>query len=329
MTAIDGLERLETTGLWRPEVGAQRREVYVAIGNAELVVQDKAGMALSHWSLPALVRLNPGVVPARFAPARTLGEELEIDEGEMVDTLDRVVAAVAKGRARPGRLRRGLVALVAVAALATAAVWLPDALRDQAARMLPQAKRDEIGTRMLAELTLLTGAPCRSATGREALEQLRARILPTTPLRIEVLRGLPPPALALPGGLVVLSEGPLVMQDDPDVVAGHLLAAATSGRARPPLGAFLGGLGLRDLMGLLTAGDVSDAAVTAHVERLLLAPPEPLSTDALRQGFAAARLAWQPYAGAVGLPQADVAPVQMPPALDDPSWQRLRGICDP
>ncbi|PWJ19283.1 hypothetical protein [Jannaschia seohaensis] len=327
MTAIEGLERLETTALWRPEAGAQRREVYVSIGEAELVIQDSAGTALTHWSLPALVRVNAGA-PAVYAPAPGTDEELEVEEPEMIAALDRVVAAVEKGRAKPGRLRRIATGLVLGAAVGFAIMWLPGALRDQAAGLLPPSKRSELGERMLAEFTLLTGPPCETVTGREALDRLHARLLPTTPGRIEVLRDLPHPALALPGGLLLLSDVPLLTQDDPDVAAGHLLAAAITAQERPPLEALLRDLGATSLIRLLTAGVVTDAEITEHVETLLLDAPPLAAPERLRPGFAAARLAWAPWATATGRAPGEAPASQMPSALDDDSWQRLREVCD-
>ncbi|TFL16977.1 hypothetical protein [Jannaschia formosa] len=327
MTAIDGLERLETTALWRPEAGAQRRDVYVSIGEAELVIQDNAGTALTHWSLPALVRVNTGT-PARYAPDQGTGEELEVEEPEMVAALDRVVAAVAKGRAKPGSLRRIATGLILGLATGFAIMWLPGALRDQAAGLLPLVKRQEIGERMLAELTLLTGPPCGTVTGREALDRLKARLLPTTPGRIEVLRDLPHPALALPGGLLLLSDGPLVTRDDPDVAAGHVLAAAVTAQGGRPLEALLRDMSTVALIRLLTAGVVTDEEITGHVENLLLDAPPLAEDETLRSGFAAARLAWAPWAEATGRPAGEAPASQMPAALDDESWQRLREICD-
>ncbi|WP_371153527.1 hypothetical protein [Jannaschia sp. 2305UL9-9] len=328
MTAIDGIERLETTGLWRPEAGAQRQEVYVSIGEAELVVQDRSGSALSHWSLPALIRLNPGRDPARYAPARRADEELEITEPEMVAALDRVVDAVARGRQRPGRLRRILTGLTVGGGLGLLLMWLPDALRDQAAGILPQSQQQDIGNRMLSELTLLTGPPCRTVTGDEALETLRSRVLPTTPARLAVLRDLPQPALALPGGVLVLSDTPLVTQDDPDVVAGHLLAAAVTAADAPPLVSFLRSLTTVDLIRLMVAGDVTDEEITSYVEGILLDAPALLPAENLRTAFAASGIAWTPYAEATGQPVGTVTPSDMVPALNDTLWLTLREICN-
>lgn len=327
MTVLAGLDRLESPALWRPEAGAQRRNVYVAIGEAELVVQDEGGTALSHWSLPALERRNPGAMPARYAPDPDAAEELEIDEPEMVAALDRVVAAVARGRRRPGALRRAGIWALAAGVLGIAALWLPDALRDHARNVMPPAQRVEIGQRMLTELAAGAGPACATRTGTEALATLRARILPTQATTIVVLRDLPADALALPGGLIALSDRPLAAQDDPNVAAGHVLAAALGARARPPVADMLDGLGLVALVRLLASGRIDDAALSARAAALMRAPPPLPSPDRLRAGFDAARLAWTPWAAAAGLPDSPTAPSDMPPALEDTAWQALREIC--
>ena len=80
MTALQEYQRLESTGLWRATPEDQRREVVVSFGDATLVIADpRGGHALTHWSLPAVVRLNPARRPALYAPAADAGEELEID----------------------------------------------------------------------------------------------------------------------------------------------------------------------------------------------------------------------------------------------------------
>ncbi|MGL4279888.1 MAG: hypothetical protein ACRCS0_05955, partial [Albidovulum sp.] len=66
MTALREYQRLESTGLWRDAPGAQKREVFVAFGDATLVISEaKSHRPLTHWSLPAIQRLNPGQMPAR------------------------------------------------------------------------------------------------------------------------------------------------------------------------------------------------------------------------------------------------------------------------
>lgn len=327
MTALDGLDRLEAPGLWRPSRDDQRRDVYVTVGNAELVIEDRTGTALSHWSLPALERLNPGETPARFGPAPGSEEILEIEEPEMIGALDRVITAVEKGRRRPGALRRVTVGLLLGFVVGLCVLWLPDALRKQAATLIPPAQRAEIGAAMLRDLTGLTGPACSNPTGTEALAQLRERVFPTQPLTLVVLRDLPQDTIALPGGTIALTDRLLLGQDDPDVAAGHALAAALSAQANPPLEAFLEAMGFVNLTRMLITGTVPPPAIADHVERLILEPQPMPDAEVLRPGFDAARLAWQPYATHTGQPTGAAAPSRMPPAMNDTPWQALREIC--
>ena len=327
MTALAGIERLETTAFWRAGAEAPRQEVYVTLGEAELVVQDFAGTALSHWSLPALVRRNPRRMPALYAPHEEAGEDLEIAEPEMIAALDRVVSAVETGRRRPGALRRLLLATAIVVALVTMLAWLPGALRRHAVDIIPPAQARDIGDRMLDALARRAGTVCNSIPGDEALASLRQRLAPTRPLRLAVLSELEPPALALPGDLIVLSNRTLDSHDDPDVAAGHLLASIVTARTAPPLRAFLRDLGLVDLARLLASGRVPDHAVASRVEALLADPPELPVDERLRAAFDAAHLAWAPWADAAGRPTAGAAPSDMPPSLDDTAWLALRDIC--
>ena len=327
MTALDGIERLETTALWRPEAGAQRQEVYVTLGDAELVVQDFHGTALAHWSLPALVRRNPKAMPALYAPHEEAGEDLEIAEPEMIAALDRVVSAVEMGRRRPGALRRILVTLLVAGVLVATLVWLPGGLRRHAGTIIPPAQAQDIGDRMLDALARRAGPACGSIPGNEALAALHQRLVPTRPLRLAVLRDFEPPALALPGGLIVLSNRILESRDDPDVAAGHLLASILTTDSQSPLDAFLADLGLVDLIRLLASGRVPERAIEAYVASRAAGPPALPPDPRLRAGFDAARLAWTPWASATGRPTDGAAPSDMPAALDDTVWLALRDIC--
>jgi len=101
MTALHQYERLESSGLWRGDINSQRRDVTVSFGKATLVISDAAGRALTHWSLPAVVRQNAGVRPAVFTPDTGPDETLEIDDDLMIDAIEQVrktLGADAKGR---------------------------------------------------------------------------------------------------------------------------------------------------------------------------------------------------------------------------------------
>ena len=96
MTVLAEYQRLEAEGVWRASRDAQRRDVTVSIGKATLTITAPNGTALTHWSLPAVVRLNPGETPAVFGPGRDPTETLEIAETEMVEAIDRVLSAIRR-----------------------------------------------------------------------------------------------------------------------------------------------------------------------------------------------------------------------------------------
>ncbi|CUH26738.1 hypothetical protein JSE7799_00748 [Jannaschia seosinensis] len=327
MTVLRGIERLEAPAIWHPGDGPAR-DVYAVIGEAELVLQDREGTALAHWSLPALSRRNPGEMPARFSPVEGSDEVLEVEDTLLADALERVVAAVERGRQKPGALRRVAVGIAGGFAVGLLLLWLPGAMRGHAGNVMPPAQRVETGERLLEEIARVTGPVCASPLGDEALGRLRDRLFPTTPVRLMVVRGLPEPALALPGGLIAVSGATLIAQDDPLVVAGHVLAAALMAESDPPLARFLSGIGARDLATLLFTGTLTDRAVAAHVETLLSAPPPPLDAARLQSGFAGRGLAWAPYAAVRSLPIGEAPPSDMPAALDDTAWLALREICE-
>lgn len=90
MTALTKYDRLEATGLWRPDPEGQRREVIVSIGNATLIVTDMNDQAITHWSLAAVERANAGSTPAIYHPDGDAGETLELrqHESEMIDAIE-------------------------------------------------------------------------------------------------------------------------------------------------------------------------------------------------------------------------------------------------
>ncbi|NOX74880.1 MAG: hypothetical protein GXP03_15105, partial [Alphaproteobacteria bacterium] len=93
MTALKQYEKLEAPGLWRETADAQRREIYISFGDTTLVIRNHKDEVLSHWSLPAIIRLNPGVMPALFSPDISAAETLEIDDDTMIDAIEKIRAA--------------------------------------------------------------------------------------------------------------------------------------------------------------------------------------------------------------------------------------------
>jgi hypothetical protein len=335
MTALKKYSRLEASALWRARPKDQRREVVVSIGDATLTISDLQDRAITHWSLAAIERANPGNRPAIFHPDGDPGETLEIDpsEEQMIDAIEKLRRAVARSRPRPGRVRwLGMAASVATV-VAVGAFWVPGALINHALTVVPQVKRAEIGTALLERIERMSGAACSESGGVQSLRKLRARI-GTGP--INLMPGAVGTSLHLPGGRILLDRALVEDFEEPEVAAGYALAEMTLARASDPLGVLLASSGTWASFQLLTTGGLDDAILDRYAEKLLTAP-RPLPDNAqLIASFRAADVSSAPYAFArdvtgesvLDLIEGDPMAGQTPkPLLSDADWIRLQAIC--
>ncbi|MEM6391033.1 MAG: hypothetical protein AAF825_14425 [Pseudomonadota bacterium] len=337
MTALADYQRLECSALWRPSAGVQRREVMVSLGEATLVISGFNETALSHWSLPAIQRLNPGERPALFAlDDADADEHLEISEPDMIAAIDRVRGAISRARPHPGRLRLGLRASGALCLLAAAAFWLPGALARQTAALLPEQSTREIGAAILAEMEALSGPACSSPSGAQALERLAERIFGAEPPTIVVLPEMVSGTSHLPGGVLVLDRAIVETPERPDAVAGYLVAEAARAERQDPLADILEESGIGALFGLLTMGQMPEEAVRSAAAERLTTTPEAVPDAALIAQFTEAQISSAPYGFAVdisgestlGLIEADPVRGQSPaPVLSERDWRALQTIC--
>ena len=332
MTALERYERLESDGLWRAAPGAQRRDVTVSFGDATLVLTDRAGRPLAHWSMPALVRLDAGALPALYAPDPEGSETLEIDDSLMVDAIEEVRAALARAVPRQGRLRVRLGLALAAFLAVVAVVWLPGALERQALAMVPAAKRVEIGEAILARIEAQTGPLCRDRQGQSAARALAARVTGgEAALRVAVLPRFAAGAEMLPGRIALLDARLLREADDPAVPAGFLLMAREQAVAGDPLAPVIARAGLRGTLRLLVTGDLPPEALSAAAEAVL-ANTLPRAPEGLSDRFAAAGLPFAPFARAAAargltLPEAEAEAVEIGLILGDDAWVSLQNIC--
>ena len=333
MTVLDDYIRLEAQGLWRPSPEAQRRDVVISLGEATLTLTDAADRPLTHWSLPAVERLNPGETPALYAPGRDAGETLEVTDREMVAAIERVRRAIRRPAGR--RLRRGVVLSVLAAVGLIAVIWLPGALSRYAASILPPEARTVMGDALMDHVVRLTGAPCTGADGTAALEALATRLFPDAPPVLKVMPGGVRSTLTLPGGQVLIARELVEDHETPDVVAGYLLAEAARRGGRDPALRLLDGAGPLAAVTLLTTGRVEDRALAAHAERLVGTRPATVPADRLRPGFAAAGVPVTPYAEALALSGRPDPALLAPgdettarPVLPDDDWVALQEICE-
>ncbi|AZL58624.1 hypothetical protein EI545_07110 [Tabrizicola piscis] len=338
MTALKKYQRLECPGLWRETPQDQRREVQVRFGDATLILVDpKSGAALSHWSLPAIERLNPGEGPPLFAPGPDSSESLELDDSDMVEALDTVRAAVKAATARPGRLRGFLLAGTAAVVVAGAAFWLPGALVAHTASVVPLALRAEIGQYALDDLARVTGAPCDNQLGLQALAGLSERVFGPvdTPILYVLPEGVEMP-LHLPGDVIVLPRRLIERANGPEAAAGAALVERLRSRAEDPMIPILNHAGLRATFQLLTTTDLPVEALRGYGEARLRAAPANVPDATLVSAFETAQVPATPYALAIDpqdaqmtrLAAADPYKGLAPsPLVPDEDWVALQGIC--
>lgn len=334
MTALEKYDRIEASALWRAGADAQRREVIVSIGDASLTIADLQDRPLAHWSLPAVERANPGERPAVYHPDGDPGETLEIagEEAQMIEAIEKLRSAIKRGRPKPGRLRLVTLITSVLSVAALAVFWLPGAILTHTVSVVPDVKRQEIGLALLGKLEHLTGKPCADMLATPALGRLTERLDART---LVVVRGGVRDTLGLPGGTILLNRAVIEDHEEPDVVAGYVIAQQFKMSAVDPLRQMLDQLGLMASFRLLTTGELTDDMLRGWAEDMLLLPHTPVATSALLEAFSAQGVKSSPYAYALDasgestleLIEADPFVTSPRPVLSDGDWVALQGIC--
>ncbi|WP_225026676.1 hypothetical protein [Xinfangfangia pollutisoli] len=337
MTALKKYQKLECTGLWRDSPEGQRREVVVRLGDATLMLSEpRSGVVVSHWSLPAVTRVNPGQRPAIFAPDGDGAETLELEEDEMIAALKTVQVALRQARPHPGRLRGVLIGGATAVILGVAVLVLPGVLVSHTAKVMPAAKRAEIGQRALDDVTRLTGTPCDGALGLPALAALSERVFgpEDTPILYILPEGLTRPA-HLPGGVILLPRS-LIELEAPDALAGAALAEGVAAGLHDPVVPILDHAGLRASFDLLTSGTLPADALDGYGEAFLRAAGDRVPDAQLIEAFEAAQVPLTPYArwldpsgdNTKGLIAGDpFKGLIQSPLLPDDDWIALQSVC--
>ena len=334
MTVLAKYQRLEAEGIWRPEPQAQRRDVVVSIGDATITISDFNGTALTHWSLPAMQRLNPGETPALYGPGDDAPETLEIADEEMTAAFEKVLKAIRRGHARPGRLRGLTTAAIVVAVALAGVLWVPGAIIRHTASLVPPSVRAGIGTTLLDEVQTVTGAACANPSGQRALSHLEDRLFSGEATRLVVL----PSALAstahLPGGTILISSTLVEDHETPEVLAAYLVAEDLRRDRSDPLVRLLDAAGLRAALGLLSKGRLADDTLRHMAEWLVAQPPVRVADAQLILRLRTAGVPGTAYAYARDISGEttralieDTATAD-PPVLGDGDWIALQRICE-
>lgn len=342
MTALHQYSRLEAAGLWRSAPGAQKREVIVGLRKATIVLLDpKSEMPLTQWSLPAIVRIGAQDDLVIFASHEDGDETLELDDATMIAALDKVRSALDRRRKKPGRLRAVLLTFGGLGTLGGVALWVPFGLYDFTAQRVPYAVRRDIAAAAMRDITSISGSACTGASGLIAAADLAQRVsmvqgevqnggkLP----QIAVLReGLTSPA-TLPDGTILLPYSLIEQLDDPDSLAGIILAQRLAAQSADPLLPALRFAGIRAAFHLLSRGSLPDGALQGYGLAVAAMAGQQIDPAALHSAFVAAQIASLPYATFSGNTQLAALPEaapngSTPPVLDDAAFLGLQYMCD-
>jgi hypothetical protein len=302
LTALKQYQRLECAGLWQDIGDAQRRDVIVSIGQTSLVMRDpKNEQVVAHWSLPAIRRQSCGKVPALYQPGEDTGETLELSDPDMIAALETVKKEIAAARPQPGRLRGAILLFFGILLGGGIVGWLPDALRNHTASVVPPSVRAEIGQMAYDDIVRLTGTPCNEPQAQAALAGLSGRLsgAVSPPILLVLREGLASPG-QLPGDIILLPPALITAEDGPQALAQAISAEIALAKTADPMLPILSFAGLRATFTLLTTGAL---------------PPEAL------RGYGEAFLRNSPAAA------ASVAELTEP-LMPDADWIALQAICD-
>lgn len=304
----------------------------VSIGEATLTITAPNGTALTHWSLPAVVRVNPGVTPAIYGPGADPVETLELQDAEMVEAIDRVLGAL---RRRPRGMRwlgRGFRVAILGGAVAAMAIWLPGAITAYTARLVPEVAQAQIGTELLAETERVAGAPCETPAGLRALRKLSDRLFPESGIQLIVLPTTLKTTAHVPGGTILLSHTLVEDYETPDVVAGFALAEYLRARQGNTLGELLEASPFRASLALLSTGRLREIDLQRMAEWLVIKTPSAVPDSALIAEMKQRNIPSASYGYALDISGESSAAIiaataGAAPVLDDTDWIALQSIC--
>ena len=334
VTVLAKYQRLEAEGIWHRGPGEQRRDVIVSVGKTSITILTPTDATLTHWSLPAMERMNPGQMPALYCPEGDASETLELAEDTFVEAVERVLESVRRRHQRSGNVRRLVAITLVIAVLGGAVFWLPGAIARHTASLLPDVARASIGMTLLSEMDRMTGPPCDAPSGLRALEHLQDRLFGAEPVHLVILPSTLPETAHVPGSTILIAHALLEEAETPEVLAVHVLAEDIRRYDSDPVVRLLHVAGIKAALVLLTQGKVPDEAVARMAEHVVTSVPSPVPTDVLTGRIVAAGMTIRTNADLEDLPGGSAAAVATAvapaphPVLDDGDWIALQGICE-
>ena len=338
MTALDKYQRIEALGLWRNDSASQRKDVFISIGETTLLISDMQERPLAHWSLAAIERANPGKFPAIYHPDGGQEESLELNssEGDMIDAIEKLRSVIARRRPHPGRLRTGIFLGIFSIVFLTLIFWMPLAVRNYTAEILPEVTHIEIGNKLFEHLKRVTGPTCEADFSKTSLKNLSERLF-TEKTSIFIVPDGIKTTINLPGNILLANRNLVEDFEDPDVLAGFLIVEKLRSQTYNPIEELLQNISLISTFRLLTTGLINDETLMDYADYLVTKPQEFIQSQEIIKAFHDSKLSLLPFAkaiditgeGSLELIEADEirkSPVET--SLPDASWVSLQNICN-
>ena len=333
MAKLSDFQRLETHGVWRDSASDPGRLVVALLNEKSLTFVSTNNRPLTHWSIEAVRRINPGEIPALFTPDEEGHERIEFTDELFVSILQELIDPKPEetDTAEPLRWPGRAVAAALVAAVCCGLFLASDRIAGGLAGLIPAAKRLEIGERIFTHLTEIAGPECQSVSGNNALSVLERRLF-VGGKSVRVIRGMPQDTAHLPGNILVLSSAVLDRNSQTAAVAGHLLEEYLRAGQADSMTELLRFAGFVAAVKLAFRDSIDDAALRRFAGTLISGQPAKVSESALLEQFQRARFPSSPFARATGSLGLLVArdPYKgksFRSLLNDSAWFDLKGIC--
>ena len=338
MTALDKYQRIEALGLWRNDNASQRKDVLISIGETTLLISDMQERPLAHWSLAAIERANQGNYPAIYHPDGDKEESLELNysEKEMIDAIEQLRTVIARRRPHPGRLRAGIFLGIFTIVFLTVVFWMPQAIRNYTAEILPEVKRLEIGTKLFNQMKRVTGPACEADFAKTSLKMLSDRLFDVKTEIFIVPDGIKT-TINLPGNIFLANSNLVEDFEDPDVLAGYLVVEKLRSKNFDPIKEMLQNIGLISTFRLLTTGMINDETLIDYADYLVTKPQETVQSSEIIEAFRNSELSLAPFAKAIditgeqslGLLEAEeIRASTVRTSLPDANWVSIQNICN-
>lgn len=331
--------RLEAPGYWRQNADKPGRHVVVHMGDTSITLISKSNVALGHWSLHGIRRIDSDGTPAVYAVDSGETEVVEISDETMINAIDQWQKDEAAASTRGFKLPVGRIVavLLVLAAVAAAAYAVPREAPRLLASFVSPSSRAAIGEQIFELLKPEFDRRCESQEGAAALKKLAEKLYPDDPGDIKVVDGLDAESVHLPGKIIVIDKALLFRHDGPEAIAGHVLLERLIISENDPIMRLINNAGLMAAAGIALDRSVDNELLLDFSKSILTDPRQPIKQERLLEIFETAEFPSTPFGLSFnGNQEIANAAVERdpymdrtyPPLLSDGDWIRLQSICD-